>query len=120
MLPLRQLIDRWEARRDELKRLKASVDAATICEEFLSDLDQVLGALGEARLTLAEAADVSGYSPNHIGRLVRSGHLRNVGRKGAPRVLLEDLPRRPSVKLAAASRLAYDAHTDARSLRVRR
>ena len=120
MRTLRDVIDRWAARRDEMRRLKASVDAATICEEFLIDLEQMLRASGETRLSLGEAAKMSGYSSDHIGRLVRLGKLRNVGRKGAPRVLLGDLPHRPSSSLAAVHQRAYDPDTDARSLRVRR
>jgi hypothetical protein len=120
MRTLRDVVDQWAIRRDEMKRLKASVDAATICEEFLSDLEEILRASGETRLSLGEAAEMSGYSSDHIGRLVRSGKLRNVGRKGAPRVLLGDLPCRAMSSLAPAQQRAYDPNTDARSLRVRR
>lgn len=120
MQTLRDVIDQWATRRDEMRRLNASVDAATICEDFLRDLEQMLRASGETKLSLGDAAKVSGYSADHIGRLVRSGKLRNVGRKGAPRVLVGDLPCRPSSSLAAVHQGAYDPDTDARSLRVRR
>jgi len=56
------------------------------------DLEHALKALGDETLTLVEAAAVSGYSADHLGRLVRDGQLRNCGRKNAPRVRRADLP----------------------------
>ena len=38
-----------------------------------------------------EAADVSGFSADHLGRLVRTGRIRNRGRHGAPRIARGDL-----------------------------
>ena len=45
-----------------------------------------------APLTLEQAAQRSGYSRDHIGRLLRSGRLENVGSRGRPRVRASDLP----------------------------
>ncbi|MFZ5625226.1 MAG: hypothetical protein ACOY71_12525 [Gemmatimonadota bacterium] len=42
-------------------------------------------------LTLKEAARLTGYSIDHLCRLVREGKLANVGRKHAPRVRRGDL-----------------------------
>ena len=57
----------------------------------------------ETTLTLTDAAKESGYSTDHLGRLVRDGKIPNAGRPGAPRVALRHLPRKTG---AATPRLA--------------
>jgi hypothetical protein len=37
---------------------------------------------------------VTGYSADHLGRLIREGKLANHGRPNAPRVRAADLPRK--------------------------
>jgi hypothetical protein len=113
------LLARWAQRRDEWRKLRVAVDGATICEEVLEDLDALQRAEGEAVLKLADAAMVSGYSLDHLARLLRDGKLPNVGRKGAPRIRLTDLPKRPQATLAGRGPKSYDPGTDARSLRSR-
>ena len=48
----------------------------------------------EATLSLVEAASESGYSADHLGRLVRDGKIPNAGRPGAPRIARKHLPRK--------------------------
>ena len=95
--------ERWLTRRDELRRLHALVDGATLCDELLADLDIAVRSEGAAALSLREAARASGYSADHLGRLVRAGTVVNVGRPNAPKVRLSDLPRK-----AGAARAAED------------
>ncbi len=109
---------RWESRRDEYARVGAHVDGARVITEFLSDLDALQRTEGDIELTLAKAATISGYSREHLARLVRAGKIPNAGRAQAPRVRLQDLPRRPKM-LAERGTKAYDADADARSLRGR-
>jgi hypothetical protein len=112
---------RWRERREDYHRLRASVDAAALIDEFLTDVDQVWRRHDDERLTLNEASAESGYSVDHLGRLLRDGKLTNVGRPRAPRVRRGDLPRRPrrqSGTLASASDLPYDVNADVRSLRT--
>jgi hypothetical protein len=45
-------------------------------------------------LTLTEAAHRSGYSREHLGRLVATGTIPNAGRPNAPRIRVADLPRK--------------------------
>lgn len=46
-------------------------------------------------LTLKQAAEESGYSRDHLGRLLASEILPNAGEPYAPRIRRRDLPRKP-------------------------
>ncbi len=46
-------------------------------------------------LTLTEAAEESGYTRDHLSRLISDGVIPNAGKKRAPRISLRDLPRKP-------------------------
>lgn len=111
---------RWLERRDDLHRLGALVDGAKLVNEMLADLDSFLTREANELITLGEAAQVTGYSRDHLERLVRSGAIPNAGRPGAPRVRRIDLPRRPARSLATGIDVAYDPVADARALRGRR
>lgn len=87
---------RWLARRDELRRLHALVDGAELCDALLADLDATVRAESAVALSLRDAAELSGYSADHLGRLIRAGTLPNVGRRHAPKIRLADLPRKAS------------------------
>jgi hypothetical protein len=115
----KEVEERWLKRRDEFRRLRVSVDGAALCDEVIADLDRLREERDGQTLTLSDAAILSGYSREHLARLVRSGKLANAGRKHSPRVMAADLPKRPP---SIASRVSgsYDPATDARSLRVRR
>jgi hypothetical protein len=106
-----ELRQRWTVRRDELRRLRAIVDGTTICEEVLSDLELISA---DEELTLKEAAARSGYSRDHLSRLIRQNKLTDVGRKHAPRLLASELPKRSPVARPYAK--AYNPEADARSL----
>ena len=115
----KEVEERWLSRREEFRRLKVSVDGALLCEEVIADLERLREEREGEQLTLSEAARLSGYSREHIARLIRLGKLSNAGRKHSPRILLSDLPKRPGA-IASVARSSYDPSTDARSLRVRR
>ena len=89
--PLTALIERWRARRDELSRLGALVDGRKLCDQVLTDLT-ALSSIDDVPLTLTEAARCSGYSREHLGRLVRDCKIPNAGRPNAPRIRLRHLP----------------------------
>ena len=109
----------WEKRRDDYARLPAQVNAASLIEQMLGELNEVTARETTQLLTLTQAAHVSGYSADHLGRLVRSGKLTNYGRRHAPRVRSGDLPRRARrwAGLRELNQTQYDPVTDARSLR---
>jgi hypothetical protein len=71
------------------------VDGARLVTDFVADLEQLFRSQDADALTLAEAADVSGFSLDHIGRLVRQGKIPNIGEKHRPRIRRGDLPRKP-------------------------
>jgi hypothetical protein len=110
------LITRWKARRDEFERLDAHVSGATLCNEMLQDFESLIDTEQNDLLTLQESARLSGYSEDHLGRLIRKGKLTNHGRPGAPRIRRSDLPRKPSRAVATSSGRTYDPHADAQKL----
>jgi hypothetical protein len=118
---LGKLIDSW--RQCAAMFHKHGVEQAAITIEVLvGELEAVLQAGDDRPLTLRAAAIESGYSADHLARLVRQGKLANVGRKFAPRVRCGDLPKRAQSNKDVASRgeTEYDPTADARSLRERR
>jgi hypothetical protein len=114
-------LDWWE---NEFARscdsLGGQVNAAALVREVVSSLRTIRETSLDEPLSLTEAARRTGYSADHIGRLVREGKLPNAGRTHAPRVRARELVAQLKPKLAAPSAKAYDPATDARSLRVRR
>lgn len=108
------LIASWERRRDTYARVNAVVDGAKLIDEFLADVRDYESESARP-ITLREAAALTGYSAEHLGRLIRQGCIPNVGRRYAPRVLVTDLPRRR--EFARTRTGSYDVNADARTLR---
>jgi len=105
---LEQLSATWCAEA-ALFRRRGAVDLAVAMESCAEDLATALSDQARAIVSLAEAASVSGYSADHLGRLIRDGRLENVGPKRRPRVRLADLPRKPGlVQDRGARRAAAD------------
>jgi hypothetical protein len=86
-------LDWWEQvfARD-CEQLDAQVNAASLVRELVASLRELRRAAHDSSMSLADAAACTGYSADHIGRLVRAGRIPNVGRKNAPRVRCRDLP----------------------------
>ena len=55
-------------------------------EKCANALEEAFSEQEETPLTLQEAAELSGYSADHIGRLIREGKIPNAGRPKAPRI----------------------------------
>jgi hypothetical protein len=89
-----ELFDFWRSKQAEWDRLGMTANAARLVEAMLADVDAVFRGEEGEELTLSEAALRSGYSSDHLSRLLREGKLQNVGRKGRPRIRAGDLPRR--------------------------
>ena len=89
---LHKLVIVWRQRADELHPYAPHVAAA-----FTEVADELRAALETSEgdsLSLVEAARESGYSAEHLGRLVRVGEIPNAGRPNAPRIQRKDLPRK--------------------------
>ena len=85
---LDDFLRRWTTRRDELATLRASVEAAALIDAILTELRAAFAEYENTVLTLDAAAARSGYSRDHLARLIRTGVLPNSGRHGAPRLRL--------------------------------
>lgn len=91
------------------------VNGADLCAEVLADFQAVMATQADAVLSLPEVAARSGYSVEHLGRLVREGRVPNAGRKGSPRLRVRDLPRKPPALVPSGPQV-YDPDADARAL----
>ena len=87
----RDLTRVWRETASELRRFGAVGQACTL-EQCADDLDEAWRDWQQEPLTLEEAGEKSGYSADHLGRLVREGKIPNAGRSGAPRIARRDLP----------------------------
>lgn len=87
-------LSKWRGEADTMRRRGVLVAGALLCEEFVRDAEALFEAEADTVLTLGEAAARSGYTADHLGRLVRQGRIPNAGRPHAPCVRLADLPRR--------------------------
>jgi hypothetical protein len=114
------LEDRWLRKREEFARVGALVSAQSLIDEFLLDLRSVTEERSSELLTLETAARLSGYSADHLARLLREGKVPNSGQKHRPRISRKDLPEKRNSSLASARDSRYDPAADARSLRSRR
>ncbi len=91
----------WRERAALLRRYGAE-GAAAAFEECAETLEEDLRVWKEEPLTLGEAAEASGYSADHLGRLVRDGKILNAGRQGAPLIRRADLPIKVKTRAAVA------------------
>ena len=92
-----ELTDEWRSLAEQQRRLGAEPQARTL--EYCADaLGSVLRANDDERLSLQQAADESGYTVDHLGRLIREGRIPNAGRKARPLIRRSDLPSKPNWK----------------------
>lgn len=114
MTPTEFLV-KWTTEADAMQRRGVMVNGAGLLAEVLADFKTVQATQTEAVLSLPEAASRSGYSVEHLGRLIRESRLPNAGRRGAPRIRVTDLPRKPPALVPARPK-TYDPLADARTL----
>jgi hypothetical protein len=90
---LEALPECWRSLATSFEQFGGSTQAQALqcCANML---EQALHARDEALLTLEEAERVSGYSGDHLRRLVREGKIPNAGRRYAPRIRRRDVPRK--------------------------
>ncbi len=102
LTPVELLPKTWRKQARTLREYGGETPAVAL-ESCAAQLDAALQERDEATLTLTDAARESGYSTDHLGRLVRDGKIPNAGRTGAPRIARRHLPRKTG---AAKPRLA--------------
>ena len=90
---LASLLSQWRTDADNLRRRGAAAQALAL-ESCADDLERALRDRDNELLNLTEAARLSGYSSEHLGRMVRDGVIPNAGRPNAPRIRHSDLPRK--------------------------
>src|SRR5438093_12639980 len=106
---------RWNVRLNECVRLGIHFDGERFCREVLADFEAVISAEDDRLLSLADAADASGYCRDHLRRLFRQGALP--GERRGRRIFFRsaDLPKKPkSDRLPSFGR--YDPVADAREV----
>jgi hypothetical protein len=86
---------KWSARRAEWEKLGVMVSGAKMCEEFITDFEDVLTSHDEAVLNTNQAAAMTGYSRAQLLHLYKQGRLR--GHKNGKHVFFRaaDLPKKP-------------------------
>jgi hypothetical protein len=95
---LNELRAKLEAQADELDRLGALVPAGKLLRALLSDLQAVAVGDQDDVLSMHEASAYSGYSEDHLARLVKQGRLstlRTPGSRGRYAFRRADLPQKP-------------------------
>jgi hypothetical protein len=97
-------VNRANALADLIRRLHddASVLAryedtrmASACQAIADEIQAALADHEESAVSLRQAAELGGYTPEHLGRLIREGKIENAGRKNAPRIRRRDVPVKP-------------------------
>lgn len=117
--PIAALLAKIIAKRDQLRDLAALVDGAKLLDLVLTYVEAYATAEAEELLNLRQAAAVSGYSEDHLGRLVREGNIPNHGKLGAPLLRRADLPHKAPRKVASSAPVKYDLRADAHFLAPR-
>ena len=93
-----EFLAKWRAERDRFSRYGMLVDPIPLLDDVLRDAAAALAGDQDELLTLEEAKAASGYSVDHLARLVRQGtipDLRLPGRRGRIYIRRRDLPVRP-------------------------
>ena len=109
----RDLPKLWRQRAADLRQYGAEGQAKTL-ERAADELDAALRREADDVLTPQQAAEASGYSAEHIRRIIRQQPHLNCGRSGKPAIRRRDLPVRAGALARRASAI-YDAIADARS-----
>jgi hypothetical protein len=104
---------------DDAAHLCTMVSAAAICTQIISDLEALRTTEASAELDLSAAAKASGYSADHLRRMVRQGRLPVVRRGRQLFFRAGDLPSKPR-SFDEVGAIAYDPIADARRVAAQR
>ena len=95
-------MQRWREHAVLLRQYRND-QQAELLEDRAAELETALQEQDDQLLNLTEAARISGYTADHLGKLVREGKITNYGRPNAPKVRRGDLPRKPTLPGAHAN-----------------
>lgn len=105
--PAHALVERWRSDAERLSEHYGQDHLARLLSRMAGDLEVALCKWGDETLNLREAAQESGYSEDHLGRLIMEGKVPNAGRKHAPRIRRADLPEKQG-RRAPSKSASYD------------
>jgi hypothetical protein len=118
MSSTRGLLDRWQEEA-RLFRRRGAAALAECVESMVTELERALQAETDDELNLNEAATRSGYSADHLRRLVRERRIQAFRRGRRLFFRRGDLPRKP-VEFDGPFKERYDLCADARQVIARR
>ena len=111
-----ELPDDWRALAAQQRRLGAESQARIL--DFCADeLTAALERAGDELLSLARAAQESGYTADHLSRMVRQGKIPNSGRKSKPLIRRRDLPKKTLKSEAQSSFFGQSGYIQGRLFR---
>jgi hypothetical protein len=103
------LPDSWRETAASLRRFGAEQQARAL-ETCADELTRALQSSDDELLSLRRAADESGYSVDHLGRLLRDGKLTNAGRRSKPLIRRRELPKKPENGSARGAKSAVTSY----------
>ncbi|CAN5730766.1 hypothetical protein BH23GEM5_BH23GEM5_20710 [soil metagenome] len=109
----------WAERAEALRQHGGGVadGPAHIWAAATAELNGSIRAQENEVLTIRQAADESGYSEDHLRRLLRDGKVQNRGTKHSPRIRRGDLPRKPTSSRRERAAAKEDHYTTDRLFR---
>lgn len=102
---LAALLPHWRSRASDLEPYAPA--AAQAFRDAADELEEALQS-GEESLSLKEASALGGYSVDALQRMVASGRIQNLGRKGKPRISRANVPVKPGFLLPSSGRRHID------------
>ncbi len=88
---LDRVVVQWRDDAETLRRRGVAAHA-TLLESCADELESALQQKHDELLNLTQASRVSGYSREHLGRLLKEGRIPNAGQPGAPKIRRGNVP----------------------------
>lgn len=95
------LLDKWR-QEAALYEQRGMTNFAVMARSFAEDLELFVRVHALEALTLEEASRESGYSRDHLSRMISEGRLENIGGAGQTRLARGSLPKKPPKSRAAS------------------
>jgi hypothetical protein len=105
------LLAEWRTHAEGLRHYGADAQATAV-DQCANRLEEAFRQMEDEQLTLQDAAEESGYTADHLGRLVRDGKIPNAGRPSAPRISRRDVPIKASPNVASLPQTSPSGDTD--------